>query len=235
MPGSARAWNARRRTLAVAAALVLFTPILAWALLRDNGRESLTSQATGGPNDVAAAQAILERMRGTSAFACELALINVDHHNWFGGLSNQISDSPLIDDSTQVALPAELAAPQALQLLLRGLRDTDACVRRASASLLGRTTAPSTLEQLRAILDDSEAQTRALAAFALGLREPPAASDRLLSLLSDASPVVRATAAWALGRLEYKPAIPRLAELLERDSNARVRRAAARALGEIAS
>ena len=241
MPSSPRDSMRRRRTAAVATVLVLVTPILASAKLRSAllssvAAENLTSQATPlAQTDVAAAQTMLTRMRGTNAFACELAMINVDHRNWFGGLSNQISDSPLIDDSTQIALPEELDAPAVLDLLFRGLRDSDACVRRAAASLLGRTKVPATAERLRGTLDDSDPQTRALAAFAVGLGEHPSANERLMTLLDDAAPTVRATAAWALGRLEYRPAITRLADMLVRDTNPAVRRAAARALGDIAS
>ncbi len=240
MSGGKRDWMRRHLPVIGATALVLLTPILASAKLRatllgTRASDDLTSsQALAMQNDVSAAQSVLARMRGTNAFACELAMINIDHRNWFGGLSNQISDSPLIDDSTQFGLPEELDAPAVLDLLLRSLRDSDACVRRSAASLLGRTKAPATLDRLRGTLDDSDAQTRALAAFAVGLGEHRSASERLMALLDDRSPTVRATAAWSLGRLEYRPAITRLADLLVRDTDPRVRRAAARALGDIA-
>ena len=229
----------RRRYVVVAAALLVSAPPLAWAGLRGDWlwsgpgtSEHLTSQENSPQNDMAAVQTFLARMRGTNAFACELALINIDHRNWFGGLSNQISDSPFVDDSMALALPEELQTQAVIEPLMAGLRDSDACVRRTAASLLGRT--PRASERLRGALDDSSPDMRALAAFALGLAEDSAAAPRLLSLLRDASPIVRATAVAALGELEYKPGIPAIAERLERDTSASVRRAAARALGRIA-
>ncbi len=227
----------RRRSIVVAVGLLVSAPPLAWAGLRSGwlrlaSGEHLTSQESAPQNDVAAAQTFLTRMRGTNVFACELALVNIDHRNWFGGLSNQIGDSPFADDSMALALPEELHAQAVVEPLMAALRDSDACVRRTAASLLGRV--PRASERLRAALDDSSPDVRALAAFALGLAEDQAAAPKLLGLLRDASPIVRTTAASALGELEHQPSIPALAERLERDPSPLVRRAAARALGRIA-
>jgi HEAT repeat protein len=57
----------------------------------------------------------------------------------------------------------------------------------------------------------------------------------LIARLRDASPEVRRSAAWALGELEQKEAMLPLIDVLARDADARVRQAAAAAIGKVTS
>lgn len=236
---AAKQLNSRRRaSVLLACVLLVATPVLASARLRATlwratTGDDLTSQPSQSQLEVAATQALLARMRGINAFACELAMVAIDRSNWFGGLT-EISNSPFVDTSSALLIPRELYSTTVIEPLWAALHDADACVRRTGASLFGRTRAPRAVERLRGALEDAQAEVRALAAFALGLAEDRAAAPRLEALLRDASPSVRASAAWALGEVEYTGAIAALADILVRDPSPAVRRAAARALGQIA-
>jgi HEAT repeat protein len=229
----------KRAAVALAVTLVLATPVLASARLRasllgstsGSAAQSLTNR-NSDQVQLASAQSLLERMRGTNALACELAMVSVDHGNWFGRYHPMAS--PAMSDSAILDIPGELTAPVVLDRLWTALRDQDGCVRRTAASLLGRTKAPGTNQRLIAALGETEAELRRLSAFALGLAEDSSAARNIQGLLGDSDETVRATAAWALGEIEYKPALSGLANLLAQDRSALVRRAAARALGSIA-
>ncbi len=231
-----RSPRAPRWWIVIAVVLLASTPVIASARLRavlwDAPRAHLTSQPGQSLREADAVQAFLGQMRGTNAIACEFAMVTIDHNNWFGGQDG--FDSPLLDDNRPL-VPRELATDGIVEPLMAALRDPDYCVRRSAASLLGRARNARATERLRAALDDPQAETRALAAFALGSAEEQSAGPKLQQLLRDATPAVRAAAAWSLGELEYKPAISALADLLQNDQSARVRRAAARSLGQIAS
>jgi HEAT repeat protein len=230
----------KRAVVALAVALVLGTPVLASARLRatllGSSAAATTQSLTNRNSDnvqLANTQSLLARMRGTNALACELAMVSVDHGNWFGRYHPMAS--PAMSDSAILDIPGELTAPVVLDRLWAALRDQDACVRRTAASLLGRTHAPGTSQRLIGALGESEAELRRLSAFALGLAEDSSAARTIEGLLRDSDETVRATAAWALGEMEYKPAVPALATLLGQDRSAIVRRAAARALGRISN
>ena len=231
-----RAPRTPRWGLVIAFVLLVGTPMIASARLRavllDAPRMHLTSQSSNAQREVEAVQAFLTQMRGTNAIACEFAMVTIDHNNWFGGSDG--FDAPLLDDNRPL-VPRELETDAVVEPLMTSLRDSDYCVRRTAASLLGRAHNARATERLKSTLDDPQAGTRALAAFALGSAEEHSAGPKLQQLLRDADVAVRATAAWSLGELEYKPAISALADLLVNDRSPRVRRAAARSLGQIAS
>ena len=231
-----RGSRGRRWGVVIAVVLLVGTPVIASARLRavllDAPRMHLTSQSGNAQREVEAVQAFLSQMRGTNAIACEFAMVTIDHNNWFGGSDG--FDTPLLDDSRPL-VPRELETDAVVEPLMTSLRDSDYCVRRTAASLLGRAHNVRATERLKSTLDDPEPGTRALAAFALGSAEEQSAGPKLQQLLRDADVAVRATAAWSLGELEYKPAIGALADLLVNDRSPRVRRAAARSLGQIAS
>ncbi|MEW5916663.1 MAG: HEAT repeat domain-containing protein [Gemmatimonadota bacterium] len=222
----------KRVAFAVAALLVLGTPLLASARIRASLMGAATSQRSSRSepvDQVAAAQALLTRMRGTNAVACELAMRTLDNGNWYSS-SYDVSS---LADSARLEIPHEITATPAVDVLWLGMRDEDACVRRAASSLFGRARSADASQRLRGALTASEAETRRLAAFSLGLAEDSTAARQLEALLRDPSDAVRATAAWALGELEYAPAIASLANVLVSDASPRARRAAARALGRI--
>lgn len=227
----------RRVILGIAAGLLVCTPLLASARLRAllRGEETaagLTSQQETPERELADVQTLLERLRGVNPTACEMAMVALDRSGWFGGVYWGMS--PLAPDSLRLQLPGELRADATVDALTRALSDGDACVRRGAASMLGRARSPHATTRLRGSMSDASAERRALAVFAAGLAEDPALGGTVQGLLADNSEDVRAAAAWSLGRMEYRPAIAALSELLGSDRSARVRRAAARALGEIA-
>jgi len=84
---------------------------------------------------------------------------------------------------------------------------------------------------IRALSDDAPA-VKLAAVWAAGEIGAPEAAPALAPLLRDADPLVRANAAYALGEIESAESIPALARLLADDSDARVRIAAAAALGQ---
>jgi HEAT repeat protein len=147
--------------------------------------------------------------------------------------------------------------------LRRAMSDPDACVRRTAAQLVGRVDSKQLVEQLRAELagnatmrevavlalgyaggaaaapalagaaSDAEPRVRRTAAWALGRSNSQDAVRPLVSMLRDADPIVRVNAALSLGELSAAAAVDPLSELLASDRDARVRRAAAAALGQI--
>lgn len=228
----------RRWGIVIAAVLLIGTPVMASArlraALRDTPLAHLTSQPGQAQREVAAVDVILQQLRGTNAVACEMAMVAVDHNNWFGDWGDN-GNSPLLEDAQRPQLPHRLESENVVDPLMTALRDPDYCVRRAAASLLGRSKTTRAAERLRTALDDTRPEMRALAAFALGSAEEQSAGPKLQQLLRDSVPTVRTAAAWSLGQLEYRPALNALVELLERDQSPRVRRAAARSLGQLGS
>lgn len=223
--------------LVIAVVLLIATPVIASARLRAVLREvpaHLTSQPSVSQSEASAVDTVLAQMRNTTAVACEMAMVAIDHNNWFGDWGDN-GNSPLLDDDKRPRIPDALESDAVVEPLMTALRDPDYCVRRTAASLLGRARNARVTERLRGALDDSQPETRALAAFALGSAEEQSAGTKLQALLRDSEPRVRAAAAWALGELEYRPAIGALADLLVNDQSPRVRRAATRSLGQIAN
>jgi hypothetical protein len=228
----------RRWGIVIAVVLLVATPVIASARLRaallEAPRAHLTSQPGQSQSEVTAIDTVLAQMRNTAAVACEMAMVAIDHNNWFGDWGDN-GNSPLLDDDKRPRIPNALESDAVVEPLMTALRDPDYCVRRTAASLLGRARNARVTERLRGALDDPQPETRALAAFALGSAEEQSAGPKLQVLLRDSAPRVRAAAAWSLGELEYRPAISALADLLVNDQSPRVRRAAARSLGQIAN
>lgn len=176
------------------------------------------------------AEEFLAAVRGTGPLACELIVRTVGQGWWGGG--------PVPDAELAVLEQVRWATqrrddPAAVPMLRAGLEDTDACVRRASARLLGSTRHPSAAEALLGALQSSNPTTRQLAAVGLGYADQPEAVDPLIRVLRDGESSVRAAAGWALGRIEDRRAVAPLTRLLLEDADPGVRRAAAEALGRI--
>jgi HEAT repeat protein len=180
--------------------------------------------------------ALLTTVRGSPPLFCELAARTVDGRNWWGN-SGSGAGGALEVDSAGAAIIRWIHSdgkdPRVVARLAPALRDPDACVRRIAASMLGRIDHPSAAAALIAALDDANAGTRAVATIGLGFAEDSRALQPLIGRLRDAAPSVRRGAAWALGELEDKAAMLPLIELLERDPDARVRQAAAVAIGRV--
>ena len=186
------------------------------------------------PADTARVRALLQAARGTNAVVCELAARTVDGR--FGWSSDGMFTAGGAADSVAgnvVEWVHDRGISAATVPLLRAaIGDSDWCVRRLAAPILGRVHDPSAMQAMLASLDASDAGTREMAALALGFANDPRATTPLVARLRDDSPRVRATAAWALGEIESKTAVRPLIEAL-RDGDALVRESAAHALGEV--
>ena len=123
--------------------------------------------------------------------------------------------------------------PVAMQAMLAALASSDALTREMGALALGFADDSTTLTALVSRLRDDAPRVRATAAWALGELERHEAVRPLIDALGDSDALVRESAAHALGEVEDTAAIPALADRLKSDRAAAVRRAAARALGEI--
>jgi hypothetical protein len=113
------------------------------------------------------------------------------------------------------------------------LASAAAATRQAALLAIGHAGRKADLPATARALDDSDSAVKLAAAWALGSIGDAAAVPPLVAALRDADPIMRATAAMSLGRTESSEAIPALAALLGSDSDPRVRRAAAAALGQI--
>ena len=185
--------------------------------------------------DSAAVAAFLAAVRGVDPVVCDLAVRSVDQGWGWGGSETPASAAARDERVREILLTVtrDLREAAVVPLLRAGLSDDDACVRRMSGPLLGRSRAPGAFEALGAALRASDAETREMAALGLGVADSSAAVPPLVAALGDGSPRVRAMAAWALGRIEDRAAVEPLARVLRSDADAVVRRTAAWALGQI--
>lgn len=184
--------------------------------------------------DTVLLNALLARVRGADPTLCHLVGRALDNRwGYFGDLmidpASAGADQSLIDWINSANIEPSLVAP-----LRRGLNDGDACVRRTSAHLLGRSRIADLSAELRAELASSSAPTREAALLALGYFDRPTGIDVAQRALRDGDANVRVAAAWTLGMIESTDAIPALTEAA-RDSDARMRRTVAWALGTIES
>jgi hypothetical protein len=124
--------------------------------------------------------------------------------------------------------------PSAMQAMLAALAAADPVTREMAALALGFASDSASVGPLVARLRDDAPRVRATAAWALGEIEHRTAVRPLIDALADSDALVRESVAHALGEIEDTTAIPALADRLKSDQAAAVRRAAARALGEIA-
>jgi hypothetical protein len=188
------------------------------------------------PDDTASVSRLLAVVRGASPLVCEMTARAADQR---GSWSNwgSVGGSPLVIDSASSALldwiHREHNDPALVAPLRAAMREDDACVRRVSASLLSHVDHLLARSALREALDDAKAGTREVAAIGLGMAHDQSTVDALERRLADDATGVRVAAAWALGELEMKKSIPALIHVLARDPDARVRQAAAWAIGNM--
>jgi hypothetical protein len=225
-----------RRAAAVATTGAALTMALAVACARDSSAQSAGASRAAVRDDTAAVARLLTAIRGVDPLFCELVTRQVDQQGTWSRWG-PLSGGPLETDSASAALirwiQQEHNDPAIVPRLRTGMRDSDACVRRVSASFLGRVEHPSATSALMDALDDARADVREVAAYGLGMSEFAGATDALIARLKDATPAVRRASAWALGTIQPKKAVVPLMELLSRDSDARVRQTAAWAIGNI--
>ena len=123
------------------------------------------------------------------------------------------------------------------KLLVEQLRSelaaTNATQREIAALALGYAGGAAIQPALVRVASDVEPRVRRTVAWALGRSESQNAVQPLVTMLRDADPMVRVNAALSLGELSAGAAVAPLSDLLASDRDARVRRAAAAALGQI--
>jgi hypothetical protein len=188
--------------------------------------------STASAGEVELAVQFLDGARGASPLACEMLLRSMSTHSGWSYIHTEPGAARELVDVVGwgTGYPRD---PAVVPVLRAGLDDADACVRRVSARLLGRTSTPRALESLLEALRSPQAGTRQLAALGLGYAENRSAVDPLIRALRDEAAEVRAAAAWALGAIADTEAIEPLAQLLHDDPDPGVRRSAAIALGSI--
>ena len=184
--------------------------------------------------DSSRVRALLEAARGANALVCELAARTID------GRSGWSSDGAFIAGGAADSVAGDVVdwvhrqeiSAATVPLLRAAMGDSDWCVRRLAAPILGRVHDPSATQAMLAALAAPEVGTREMGALALGFAGDPHTVGPLVARLRDESPRVRATAAWALGEIESHDAVRPLIEVLK-DADALVRESAAHALGEV--
>lgn len=221
--------NLRRIAWMGVATLVAF---VAGARAQQPGVRSTAQTPPPAATTESQAEDLLSAVRGATPLACELIVRSVGQ-GWFSGGWSRAPDAER-DVREQARWAAERRDdPSIVPTLRAGLEDADACVRRASARLLGSTRHPAAIEALLDALQSPNPVTRQLAAVGLGYADDLDAVDPLLRVLRDDDAAVRTAAAWALGRIEDRRAVAPLTSLLLDDPDPAVRRAAALALGDI--
>ena len=189
------------------------------------------SAQTAEPDSLFAVR-FLAGVRGASPLACDMIVRSLGSGWGWWGLNRAPDAVPDHEDVLRWATHPS-SDPSVIAPLRAGLEDSDACVRRTSARLLGRTRHPRAVEVLLEALASRSARTRQLAAVGLGYAEDGSAVDPLLRSLVDDVTSVRVAAAWALGEIEDARAVGPLTRLLRGDPDPGVRRAAALALGSM--
>ena len=183
----------------------------------------------------AAVTAVLTAARGANQVMCALAARAVDQSFHWGdfrpGYDPRDLEARPVRETVRITLDV-LHDPGLVEPLRAALGDSDDCVRRLAAPLLGRVRHPTAVAALRAALRDASAATREAAALGLGFAGNNQATPDLITALRDGTPDVRVAAAWALGQIENRGSVRSLVGALD-DGDARVRATAAWALGRI--
>lgn len=110
---------------------------------------------------------------------------------------------------------------------------SDATVRETAVLALGYAAESTAEPALSRASADAEPRVRRTVAWALGRSGNGAAATSLLRMIHDADAMVRVNAALSLGALSVDAAVAPLSGVLSSDPDARVRRAAAAALGRM--
>lgn len=231
-----------RRSPASSAALALLLFVGVWTQAHGQGHEKDYDDVdpwTGvrpenrGPDSAAVAE-FVRALAVSDPVVCQFAVTAIGN-NW-GHWDDDYPTGNLRDEENQEArretLSRPVADPVAVALLIESLGSPHACVRRASARMLGRSGEPETVRQLRGALRDGDGRVREAAALGLASAQDFGAFHDLARALHDREqPVVR-MAAYALGELEDARAVKPLGDLLGAD-DPDTRATAAAALGEI--
>src|SRR5687768_4268443 len=201
-----------------------------------NPRINITPEMLWGHNkgpgpDSAQVRAMLDALGRADAAVCELA-VDMLGNSWGGWTSREVGSftDVSVTPAARVALEGRVKGADAISGLAASLDESNPCVRRAAARLLGHTDATAARERLRAAFRSGSPRSREAAAFGLGLAEDLASFDALVRALRGDEPGVARMSAWALGQIEDSRAVEPLADAM-RSRDRGVRLAAIWALG----
>ncbi|MHC5057464.1 MAG: family 16 glycoside hydrolase [Planctomycetota bacterium] len=146
----------------------------------------------------------------------------------------------LADDASKVRLAAveacaTLGTKEALYALLGLLASKDAPVAKAAQNALARMRAPGVDATITSGLATATPEGKAAAAMILAKRRATAQAGAMLALTSDDARAVRAAALDAMRILAGKPEVPALVEIAFKAKSSSDRKAAAKALGSVAT
>ena len=148
-------------------------------------------------------------------------------------LRRAMSDADACVRRVAAQLVGRVAGRDLAEQLQSELASSDATSRETAVLALGYAAETSAASALTRAGGDGEPRVRRTAAWALGRSRTGAATAPLLRMIRDGDPMVRVNAALSLGALSAASAVVPLSDLLSSDADARVRRAAAGALGQI--
>ena len=151
--------------------------------------------AQGGTQD--RVRVLLDGMRGANPMQCELALQGMN--SWWNNGPEPGRDAAAWTVIRHAAHREVEAGSVAM--LATALRDTDTCVRRVAARLLGRSELPAARARLIEATRDADPAMRRLGATGLGYMGDKTVTRDLVRMLDDRDPSVRAAAAWAIGSI----------------------------------
>jgi HEAT repeat protein len=155
-----------------------------------------------------------------------------------GTLADQLHSGNTEEKRTALMQLRSLRSEEASRVAVAGLKDNNPMVRATAASSVTFLPPAEAAAALLPLLGDKDEFVRKEGAYALGAAGDISAAPQLVrSLTSDKSPEVRTAAAVALGKVGDPTAVPVLLKEFDRrptEDNEMLRRAAARAVGQIA-
>ena len=183
-------------------------------------------------SDSARVSSLLASLGTSDPLVCELIAEQVGNFWMDGGTfgAGRFADAAASAQSAKDSLHGRVSTPGAMKVLVANLDATNPCVRRVAAKLLGRSTVETAT--LAALLTTGTPRAREAAAYALGAEERKEARGALEKTLKAQGGPEAAMAAWTLGEIGDVASVPLLAAALSYE-DVRIRRAAARALGEM--
>jgi HEAT repeat protein len=169
------------------------------------------------------------RIRESAAYAAGVG----ERRETIASLKRRLADTDVGPAAMAAWALGEIQDPSAGAALQNALHATSPRVRLAAVWALGKFEDASYAKDVLPFLRDGDPVMRATAAEALGEMKGPRVGAALVGALTDRNDAVRLAAVSALADLEERSAVGPLEELLSNDSDPRVRRECANALGNL--